>query len=264
MAVSELESFVGKFRQLWNAGFTAHLDLDTHAGNAWVGLRVQLGHDIHGHGPLHNRRSSPKVSPSRLRRRARRLAARNAEKNVNEATEEVVSHSEAVIESTENTVETEIVENTIILENEVEKVVAENVIKAKENETENNQDENEAEKAEVLFKCFICDFHSTWENGLKIHLSRKHSKLEQVDGCDDSDIESVKNLHDDEKYERSEHYWKTGKIGIAYHVFLDANSIVEESNLSNEEKEIERIKILESRKDFFGKSFFKYPPWKKD
>ena len=77
-----------------------------------------------------------------------------------------------------------------------------------------------------------------------------------MDGCDDSDI--------DEKYERSEHYWKTGRIGIAYHVFLDANSIVEESNLSNEEKEIERIKILESRKDFFGKSFFKYPPWKKD
>ena len=43
MQVNELDSFVRKFNQLWKAGFTAHLDLDTHAGNAWVGLRVQLG-----------------------------------------------------------------------------------------------------------------------------------------------------------------------------------------------------------------------------
>ena len=28
---------------LWAAGETAHLDLDTHAGKAWVGIRVQLG-----------------------------------------------------------------------------------------------------------------------------------------------------------------------------------------------------------------------------
>ena len=44
MAVTEVDSFVRKFHQLWKAGLTAHLDLDTHAGNAWVGLRVQLGH----------------------------------------------------------------------------------------------------------------------------------------------------------------------------------------------------------------------------
>ena len=43
MHATELDSFVGKFHQLWKAGFTAHLDLDTHAGNAWIGLRVQLG-----------------------------------------------------------------------------------------------------------------------------------------------------------------------------------------------------------------------------
>ena len=29
------------------AGETAHLDLDTHAGEAWVGLRVQLGGPVH-------------------------------------------------------------------------------------------------------------------------------------------------------------------------------------------------------------------------
>ena len=39
----ELHSFVQKFTQLWKAGVTAHLDIDTHAGHAWVGLRAQLG-----------------------------------------------------------------------------------------------------------------------------------------------------------------------------------------------------------------------------
>ena len=60
-----------------------------------------------------------------------------------------------------------------------------------------------------------------------------------MDGCDDSDIDPVKNMLNDEKYERSEHYWKTGRIGIAYHVFLDANRIIDESNIPIEEKEIE-------------------------
>ena len=30
MFVTELDSFVYKFHQLWNAGHSAHLDLDTH------------------------------------------------------------------------------------------------------------------------------------------------------------------------------------------------------------------------------------------
>ena len=79
MFATELDSFVYKFNQLWSAGHSAHLDLDTHAGRAWVGLRVQLGH----HAPLppyhlpHNfpQYSHKKDSPSRQRRRAKRAAA---------------------------------------------------------------------------------------------------------------------------------------------------------------------------------------------
>ena len=49
MSVPELETFVDKFRRLWKAGRDAHLDLESHAGQAWVGLRVRLGHEP---GPL--------------------------------------------------------------------------------------------------------------------------------------------------------------------------------------------------------------------
>ena len=41
---SEMESFITKFRCLWNSGFDAHLELDLHAGQSWVSLCVQLGH----------------------------------------------------------------------------------------------------------------------------------------------------------------------------------------------------------------------------
>ena len=80
MIVKEIDSFVQKFHQLWSAGVSAHLDLDTHAGEAWVGLRVQLG-PAPGH-LHHNFRPQPfqkHANPSRQRRRARREAARRAQ-----------------------------------------------------------------------------------------------------------------------------------------------------------------------------------------
>ena len=43
MCESEFDAFVFKFQQLWNAGLDAHLDLSSQGGNAWVGLRVNLG-----------------------------------------------------------------------------------------------------------------------------------------------------------------------------------------------------------------------------
>ena len=50
MNSSELDSFVQKFKQLWHSGVDAHLDLHTHAGQAWVHLHVRLGQ---APGPLH-------------------------------------------------------------------------------------------------------------------------------------------------------------------------------------------------------------------
>ena len=56
MFPSELDSFIGKFCQLWNNGYTAHLDVGTHAGKAWVGLRVQLDGNLYS-SPLGNCRN---------------------------------------------------------------------------------------------------------------------------------------------------------------------------------------------------------------
>ena len=53
MVDQQVNSFVQKFRDLWRDGQSAHLDIDCHAGEAWVGLRLRLGH-LHG-GPQQNR-----------------------------------------------------------------------------------------------------------------------------------------------------------------------------------------------------------------
>ena len=68
---TELFTFIQKFNQLWNDGLDAHLDLESHNGKAWVGLRVQLGHLP---GPLlhqlhpHHQQNKLNESPSRQRR----------------------------------------------------------------------------------------------------------------------------------------------------------------------------------------------------
>ena len=72
MNCSELDTFIVKFKCLWKSGLDAHLDVESHAGQAWVGLLVQLGH---APGPLHQHLHVKKtVSRSRHRRRARRAA----------------------------------------------------------------------------------------------------------------------------------------------------------------------------------------------
>ena len=67
---NQLNSFFVKFRDLWKAGHTAHLDLDAKNGKAWVGIRLELGcneSSINAHP----------FTSARERRREKRAAARN-------------------------------------------------------------------------------------------------------------------------------------------------------------------------------------------
>ena len=77
MAASfELNSFIGKFHQLWNAGYSAHLDISSNAGQAWVGLRVQLGYSSFENNEFYPPPPPGRIcGPSWLRRRSRRATA---------------------------------------------------------------------------------------------------------------------------------------------------------------------------------------------
>ena len=70
----EIDLLVNHFRQLWKNGRSAYLDLDCHAGQAWMGLRVRLG-QAHGQQD-HHLGVRTRNGPSRQQRRMRRAAAR--------------------------------------------------------------------------------------------------------------------------------------------------------------------------------------------
>ena len=77
MEIDLLDSFVLKFKQNWKSGYSAHLDIDTCAGQAWVGLCVHLGH-VHGDHGVQEVPKRKSDSPSRQRLCARRVAKREA------------------------------------------------------------------------------------------------------------------------------------------------------------------------------------------
>ena len=114
---SIFDFFISKFKQLWKSGVGAHLDLDSHAGQAWVGLCVRLGHlpepELQPTNSL-KRRQKTRNGPSRQRRRARRAAEK-------QEVEEIIEHSQDTEESIAveaPDIESDIVENSVTLGDE--------------------------------------------------------------------------------------------------------------------------------------------------
>ena len=139
MSTQEFHSFLRKFYQLWNSGFSAHLGIHCHAGEAWVDLHAKLGRPHqHDQGPGHHY-PSKRVSPSRHRRRARRAAARDER-----------AQESTIIE--ENTAE-KVVEESDAVENTTDETVTEQAVKASKTASESKQkntsrnNDRDAEKA---------------------------------------------------------------------------------------------------------------------
>ena len=77
-------------------------------------------------------------------------------------------------------------------------------------------------------------------------MSKKHDKSEQLDGFYDKVDDQ-----DENEYEGSKHYWKTGWLGAAYQSYLDAMEVLNKSDLDISDKEEEKIKVFEARKKAF-------------
>ena len=218
----QLSSFLSKFHQLRRAGATAHLDIDTYAGKAWVGLRVMLGSvQHHQHHPNVPNANGRRRSPSYYRRQEKRKAARAAEKpsssDVTEVTEEV---------------------------NKSDNVNGDDVVTTAEaRPTDHKVDEKknaeEASSTPDEFNCELCDFISNRKNGLNIHMSRKHPRIEQIDG------NMTVTEANDKDYDISEEFWRSGLMPSTYNEcypavkavnrILEANSDTLE-NIKDEEK----------------------------
>ena len=235
MAVQDLNSFYFKFKNLLFADKDATLTLKAEAGRVQVSLSADLGHVLPAEPPhlphLHCRNG-----PARQRRRvirAQERAGKEAEDaSMNEAPTGKASEKGA---NQSNGIAEEIVEETVSSENT------------------NSVKESVVEKE---FHCELCDFKSNWQNGLSIHLTRKHSKLEQLDG-NASDNEAS----DDKKYSSIKHYLKNGWLGSAYQTFIDALEVIDACDLQEDVKDVEKTKVLEARKCALGPHFQGLPPW---
>ena len=108
-----------------------------------------------------------------------------------------------------------------------------------------------------VFKCDDCDFSTSRRTGLKIHKSKKHDVIEQLDG-NDSDRE--------EAY--AESYWEREYMGTSYQTYLDVMENIKSADISEDEKSSEMERALEARKEAFiekGDSLEfiqkRMPPW---
>ena len=83
----------------------------------------------------------------------------------------------ATADAEEETIQAEKAEAPENIDSQPEMVeVAEEATNDKEKKDTNNDDSTKQ------FECLLCDFHSNWENALKVHMSRMHTRIDQLDG----------------------------------------------------------------------------------
>ena len=171
MFVKELDNFVRKFHQLWKAGATAHLGVDTHAGRAWVGLRVHLGQVPAGpgHHPPHRQRG-----PAYQRRQERRKAAR-ASPTADQSSSEILDDD---VEAEQAKAENQDKQKNI----EAEKA---NIEETSANENSEATISNTAVEAVEANTCDLCDKSFGTLKGLSAHIGHQHKTIPQVDGHSD-------------------------------------------------------------------------------
>ena len=66
---------------------------------------------------------------------------------------------------------------------------------------------------------------------------------------------------EDEKYSCFEHYLKNGWLGSTYQTFVDAVEVIDECDLQEDTRNLEKTKVLEVRKCALGPNFQGLPPW---
>ena len=185
----ELNSFVGKFVNLWQTGKNATLKLESQAGQASVNLLLDLGHQLpHQHHP--HVQGTARDRRRQKRAEERRSAAEKADDDdeaVNREAEEASARAaeEATQAGTPSNVAAKATETDDVMEKTREEAENEATAKVVEvvAETENNI---LAEKAISDHPCDICDKTFSTPKGLRSHKGQVHkatySPIPQIDG----------------------------------------------------------------------------------
>ena len=140
-------------------------------------------------------RSTAKSVLTRFLKQAKTIRARRA---ADREAEEASNGEGQGTESAEDAEEAEKVAGKVtLLTVEVSDPPSSDVISADE-AVDASKDQEGAAAEQADFPCHICDFRSTWANGLSIHMTRKHANIEQLDGSTSvsEDLEEDTNAKD--------------------------------------------------------------------
>ena len=211
----EIEKFFVKIKQLWKAGWNAHLDLDANGGQAWVGLRLQLSGG--GLTTMKAAKDTLKKSNSREWRRARIAFLRNSgvnkEKTENDVYDDAANARDCKESSTNeglDTVATENVENKadVGLHNETEEV------SIKQDNCSNDDDDHVDSNNEAIVIAENCVGKVIHSNTEEVNVSVK-----TLDIANTSSGTTTESVHTGETFEK-----KNIDKGIVYATVVLQNS----------------------------------------
>ena len=108
------------------------------------------------------------------------------------------------------------------------------------------------------FNCDACGFIGESDISLRIHKSRIHKTIPQLDGA-----ESVIKF-DADRISVTDFYWERREFSLlrTEQNYRDVLADIIVFSVDDQEKDIEKIKATQRRKDEFGDHYICYPPWK--
>ena len=126
-----------------------------------------------------------------------------------------------------------------------------------DNEEDNGKHKDNAEEAstktdaiQASFDCEICDFKSNRVTGLRIHMTKKHALIEQIDG------NTTLPVDEDKADEELEYFLQTGylknpevKAENGQDLWLYIKHQIRKCKLSNKDQE-EEFRILRANNDY--------------
>ena len=178
-------SGVIEFIKAWESGSKSKLTLQSKNGQAWLNFNCCLGGPHEQHQKLKKPKSKKKMERDNLRAQ---LHQHRLQDGLSSSNSSKTNQGEKAVSA------------SIIIDNSDSVQVAASAIEI-ESVSDSSKGTEKVDRDKCLqdFKCELCEFESSQARGLNIHMSRKHSIIEQLDGFVDASL-----LEDEQGQKESE------------------------------------------------------------
>ena len=265
-----LAASVTEFVTVWALGGNASLNLSTSGGITTVGFNCTLGHPSAPHilppppssltpappppkprhrGPAEREKNRLRAARHQAAQTARTTASASSASSENVPVTMLSSSPEVPTSGTSSTTDPVTIPNTQSPTVNSDPVSTVTVCSSTAASVMSISPESTVKVVNDLL-CDQCNFEGVSSIGLKIHKSRKHEDIPQIDG----ESSTVRN---------TDGWWEQHRSNYvkSFQNFQNVLLDIEESALSKEEKFIESERVTSARKEALGKNYSFCPPW---